>query len=65
MYSACYAAITTWYIHRMYFKVKPDSSLAWSLIEQSTDTTGEPQSVFSFLVRSYEGGKEFDQNAFL
>lgn len=24
---------------RMYFKVKPDSSLAWSLIEQSTDTT--------------------------
>ena len=58
MYSACYAAIiTAWYmhtIHRMYFKVKPDSSLAWSLIEQSTDTTGEPQSVLSCLAPSSE-----------
>ena len=26
---------------RMYFKVKPDSCLTWTLIEQSTDETGE------------------------
>ena len=25
---------------RMYFKVKPDSYLTWTLIEQSTDETG-------------------------
>ena len=25
----------------MYFKVKPDSCLTWTLIEQSTDETGE------------------------
>ena len=26
-------------LHRMYFKVRPDSQLAWSLVEQSTDNT--------------------------
>lgn len=35
----------------MYFKVKPDSYLTWTLIEQSTDETGETVVFFFFVVK--------------
>ena len=34
------------FVSRKYFKVKPDSNLMWSLIEQSVDETGKPRASF-------------------
>ena len=34
------------FVPRKYFKVKPDSNLMWSLIEQSVDETGKPRTSF-------------------
>ena len=35
---------------RMYFKVKPDCQLAWSLAEQSADGTGKHIIIYIYII---------------